>query len=266
MFLGLSGLKMGSIEAFVTMITLCMIAIVGGHSLQPRAANVAEVPALFGVCVYSFMCHHSLPSLLAPVKPKKGLCWMLAGDIFIIFVFYNFLALTGIFTFEHIKDVYTLNFEPTTGHSMVPVVPYFQYFLLIYPVLTLSSNFPIIAITLTNNLRNLMLREDSAWHMQQVVVPLLALLPPCIIALVVEDVEFLVNFTGSYAGAMIQYVIPTTLVCIARRKVDAQFGPGVINKFASPFRWKYWVHFVMVWTAFCIICVTAHITNKFVKA
>ena len=41
-----------------------------GH---PPVANIAGVPTLFGVCVYSFMCHHSLPSLLTPIRSKRGL-------------------------------------------------------------------------------------------------------------------------------------------------------------------------------------------------
>jgi len=31
-------------------------------------ADISGVPNLFGVCVYSFMCHHSLPSLITPIS------------------------------------------------------------------------------------------------------------------------------------------------------------------------------------------------------
>ena len=30
---------------------------------KPPMARIGGLPNLFGVCVYSFMCHHSLPSL-----------------------------------------------------------------------------------------------------------------------------------------------------------------------------------------------------------
>jgi len=36
-----------------------------GHTL---VADISGVPNLFGVCVYSFMCHHSLPSLITPIS------------------------------------------------------------------------------------------------------------------------------------------------------------------------------------------------------
>ena len=39
-----------------------------GH---PPAFRPAGLPTLFGVCVYSFMCHHSLPSLITPISNKS---------------------------------------------------------------------------------------------------------------------------------------------------------------------------------------------------
>ena len=39
-----------------------------GH---PPAVRPAGLPTLFGVCVYSFMCHHSLPSLITPIADKS---------------------------------------------------------------------------------------------------------------------------------------------------------------------------------------------------
>lgn len=41
-----------------------------GH---PPPADVTKLPQLFGVCVYSFMCHHSLPALITPVNEKRSI-------------------------------------------------------------------------------------------------------------------------------------------------------------------------------------------------
>ena len=80
-----------------------------GH---PAVADISGVPNLFGVCVYSFMCHHSLPSLITPIRNKSRLTAVLAGDYILILVFYAILSFTGIFTFSSIEDLYTLNFQP----------------------------------------------------------------------------------------------------------------------------------------------------------
>ncbi len=49
--------------AFFVMVTLACIRLSRGLIYQPPVSDFTGVPNLFGVCVYSFMCHHSLPSL-----------------------------------------------------------------------------------------------------------------------------------------------------------------------------------------------------------
>ncbi len=77
----------------------------------PPTANIDGLPNLFGVCVYSFMCHHSLPSLITPISQKKRLYPLILGDYVIIMCFYFLLAFTGIFAFRELNDLYTLNFQ-----------------------------------------------------------------------------------------------------------------------------------------------------------
>lgn len=276
--------------AFVSMILLCALALGQGKGQgHPAMAVPTGLPNLFGVCVYSFMCHHSLPSLVTPWREKRHLFPLLAADYTLILGFYTLLSFTGIFTFPELHDMYTLDFQPysDTGSSIIPSIPVLQYFLSLFPVFTLSTNFPIIAITLRNNLRSLFLREESSQQgsrsrsltssgssnqsstalppqsCNQVLVerfffPLLALLPPIAVALATESVEFLVGFTGSYAGAFIQYIIPVALVHRARKQVLEALGLGVENQHASPFRHGAWLIFVLVWAVACVTLVTVN--------
>lgn len=275
--------------AFISMIVLCALALGQGKGQgHPAMAVPTGLPNLFGVCVYSFMCHHSLPSLVTPWQEKRHLFPLLAADYTLILGFYTLLSFTGIFTFPELHDMYTLDFQPNsdTGNSIIPRIPVLQYFLSLFPVFTLSTNFPIIAITLRNNLRSLFLREESSQpgsrsrsstssgsstqstapppqSCNQVLVerfffPLLALLPPIAVALATESVEFLVGFTGSYAGAFIQYIIPVALVHRARKQVLEALGLGVRNQHASPFRHGAWLIFVLVWAVACVTLVTVN--------
>lgn len=41
--------------------------------------DISGTPRMFGVGIYAFMCHHSLPSLITPVKNKKNLTLLLIG-------------------------------------------------------------------------------------------------------------------------------------------------------------------------------------------
>uniref|UniRef100_A0A2R5L8M9 Putative amino acid transporter n=1 Tax=Ornithodoros turicata TaxID=34597 RepID=A0A2R5L8M9_9ACAR len=274
--------------AFSSMIILCTIALSGGKGRgQPPVADPTGLPNLFGVCVYAFMCHHSLPSLVTPMKSKRHLFALVGADYLLILGFYTLLAFTGIFTFPRLHDMYTLNFQPTDDPlgSIVPAIPFLQYFLSLFPVFTLSTSFPIIAITLRNNLKALFLREERSSSssptssvassttaapstlykiLERFLLPLLAILPPIIVAFATENVEFLVGITGSYAGAVIQYIVPVALVYCARNQVFETLGLGVRNQHASVFRHSAWLVFVLLWAVTCVTFVTVnHFLSKF---
>jgi len=97
------------------MIILAIIHIAkgNGETGKPTIANINGVPNLFGVSVYSFMCQHSLPSLVTPIKNKRSLSKLLAADYFLILLFYMLLGMTAIYCFPSgvLQDIYTLNFQ-----------------------------------------------------------------------------------------------------------------------------------------------------------
>ena len=234
---------------------------------KPAVADFTEIPSLFGVCVYSFMCHHSLPSLVTPIKNKSRIFHLFATDYLLALMFYALLSFTGIFAFQHIEDVYTLNFIPDPCEDSKTVITnsmFIKYFLVLFPVFTLSSNFPIIAVTLRNNLKTLFYKKERpfSWFVDKIFFPLLALLPPLGIALFTDRVDFLVGITGSYAGAAIQYIIPSMLVYYARKDILVINNP-MPNKQKSYFRNQFWIWIVMFWAGISLIFVTVnHIITK----
>lgn len=233
--------------------------ITEGKQGNPRTANFSGVPSLFGACVYSFMCHHSLPSLIAPIAQKNHIKILLSFDYFIIFCFYLFLAFTGAFAFSNLHDLYTLNFVPDSTQTSI-ILKGIEYFLALFPVFTLSTSFPIIAITLRNNLQTLFLDKTKlssySFFVRRIIFPLLAIIPPIVITYFTNSVTTLVGFTGSYAGNAIQYIIPILLVYYARKTCDNLLGRGIVNNFASPFKNRLWLLFVFIWSITCIIFVT----------
>lgn len=242
--------------AFIIMITLAGLRLSRGIIFRPPVSDFSGVPNLFGVCVYSFMCHHSLPSLVTPISKKRNINTLIFADYFIILLFYFLLAFTGIFAFEEINDLYTLNFQPDPEEPWYMKV--IHYFLSLFPVFTLSTNFPIIAITLRNNLQTLFLTEGRMYSCctRRVIFPLMALVPPLCLALVTNSLEFLVGITGSYAGAGIQYVVPALLAYTSRKATAKAIGVGVTNHHRSWFKSTFWVVLVNFWAIGCIVLVT----------
>ncbi|XP_043289245.1 transmembrane protein 104 homolog [Venturia canescens] len=252
--------------AFAIMIVYASrILIVEGPQGSPPAANILGIPALFGACVYSFMCHHSLPALVAPITNKATLNRSLSVDYILIAIFYLLLALTGAFAFQHLDDLYTLDFGPRGSGDCSKSTNFFmvitEYFLALFPVFTLSTSFPIIAITLRNNLESLFLDKEKVYNifLRKLLFPIVAVIPPYTIAMITKDLSILVGITGSYAGAGIQYLIPTFLVYYARKKTDRVIGLGVINKFSSPFSGNCWLGFVIVWASACMVLVSVNL-------
>ncbi|XP_017081325.1 transmembrane protein 104 homolog [Drosophila eugracilis] len=252
--------------AFTLMICISLKLLISrGAKGHPETFNVYGIPALFGACVYSFMCHHSLPSLLAPLRHKSMVSKILSIDYIIICAFYILLAMTGIFAFERIEDLYTLDFLPYD----VAYIDFWSgllicidYFLALFPIFTLSTSFPIVAITLKNNLQSLFL-DMSQYESYGVIVrlcfPLLAIIPPFCITYFTESLSSLVAFTGTYAGTGIQYIIPVFLVYFSRRTCSELLGSGVVNRFQSPFKSSAWLVFVIIWSILCVFLVTINL-------
>ncbi|XP_039595321.1 transmembrane protein 104-like [Polypterus senegalus] len=246
--------------AFTTMIILALIRIGKGKGEgHPPAAVLLGVPNLFGVCVYSFMCQHSLPSVVTPISDKRRVSALVLLDYVLILSFYSLLSFTAIFCFDSgvLKDMYTLNF---TDSCDVIGVAFLRYFLGLFPVFTISTNFPIIAVTLRNNWKTLFHRGGTyPWVVDRVVFPLITLVPPIIVAFCTHDLETLVGITGAFAGTGIQYIIPACLVYFGRKDVGLTYGDAADNKHRSPFHHVFWVWFVLVWAGSCLMFVTANI-------
>ncbi|XP_062936898.1 transmembrane protein 104 isoform X1 [Cynocephalus volans] len=246
--------------AFTIMIVLALVRIGHGQGEgHPPLADLSGVRNLFGVCVYSFMCQHSLPSLVTPVSSKRHLTRLVFLDYILILAFYSLLSFTAIFCFrgDSLMDMYTLNFARCDIVGLAAV----RFFLGLFPVFTISTNFPIIAVTLRNNWKTLFHREGGTypWVVDRIVFPTITLVPPVLVAFCTHDLESLVGITGAYAGTGIQYVVPAFLVFHCRKDTQLAFGYGTVNKHQSPFRHTFWVGFVLLWAFSCFIFVTANI-------
>jgi len=260
--------------AFIAMVTLSITRIADKSTPHgnPPVADFSTAPTVFGVSVYAFMCHHSIPSLVSPIKNKSAIAAIMATDYILIALFYLILAYTGIFAFPTVPDLYTLAFQPDEGTTPTLPVQIADYFLGLFPVFTLSTNFPIIAITLRNNLQTMVTDISIFSNMspttKKLLFPLLATIPPALVALGTENLGILVTITGAYAGAGIQYVIPCCLVFLARRrlnKLEKSLDTSLENPLASVFKHSGFVFLVLAWSAMAVGLVTSNFIIKAVK-
>ena len=97
--------------------------------------------------VFTFMCHHSIPSVIIPLADKGKTLKVVLVDYIIVLLYSSVMVFTAVINkpASQINPLYSLNFS---NHPVGMVAK----FLSLYPVFTLSSNFPLICITLRNNL------------------------------------------------------------------------------------------------------------------
>lgn len=273
--------------AFLSMIGITIKIFVKNEAKgKPRAMDILNVPKLFGICVYSFMCHHSVPSIITPIRNKKRVFTAISIDYILVLSFYVIIALTAIFAFGDIQQVYTLNFQVDKCSNMnnntnPASISGFDIFLPTFPIFTLFSSYTILALTLINNMKVLVgFTDDMRYgHIIKYSMPLIAIIPPLVIALFTEDISSIVQYVGSYSGTLIQYVFPTLLAYYSRRYVKQEcLIPYIkkrsrlewldlrminidqiyrrINPFVSFFQSQFWIYLSIIWLIICIFLVT----------
>ena len=255
------------------MVLLAIIDMAEGHRAEPLPppARLEGFPVLFGVSIYSFMCQHSLPGMITPMKTKKNVLWMIFSDFSLILLFYLLLTYTGAFRFTNLDDIYTLNFFNSSA-TRVTLRVFLGYYLALFPVFTLSTNFPIISITLRENLKSLFRellkrwRGDRDFHflISRILFPLLAIAPSILIAFATRNIEALVSVTGSFPGVGVQYIIPLTLAIAARRVIRKEFST-YDNKHSSYFSNVPVFVFVAVWTGVSFVLIVVDDALKIKK-
>ena len=251
--------------AFITMIVLGIVLIAQGADNNARAfGQIEKIPSLFGVSIYAYMCHHSLPSLVTPIKNKNGLFFMFMGDYVMAFGFYTLLCLTAVFAFAQLQSLYTTNFVDLNG-----AMHYIGICLSLLPVFTLASSFPLITITLRRNLIDIFRRfgffnkyPNMTERTQVILFTLIALIPALAFAYGKIELRILVDATGAYPGICIMLVIPAFLVRLGRRKVYARHvGPR--SHHTSFFRHAFWFWFIMVCSVCCAVLMTYNIVMRY---
>jgi len=109
--------------------------------------------------VFTFMCHHSIPSVILPLADKRKTLNVILVDYIIVLLYCSTIVFAAVINkpASEISPLYSLNFSE---HSVAVLAK----FLSLYPVFTLSSNFPLICITLRNNLMALFPLSKVCWQ------------------------------------------------------------------------------------------------------
>uniref|UniRef100_A0A0M3JRC2 Transmembrane protein 104 homolog (inferred by orthology to a C. elegans protein) n=1 Tax=Anisakis simplex TaxID=6269 RepID=A0A0M3JRC2_ANISI len=140
-----------SVLLFVTLITpLVVVGITRTKYLQLSTSFCRWTAFALMICLAVISLIRDGPEGAPPAVHFSG--FGLFGIYLCVLAFYVALSLTGVFAFGIVFDVYTLNFlhDETSEESIFYAI--LNHFLALFPVFTLSTNYPIVATTLHNNL------------------------------------------------------------------------------------------------------------------
>lgn len=206
------------------------------------------LPALFGNAAFIFMIHHSIPGLVFPLRRHKDSFRVIAWSYFIGYTLYLILCLLALLSFgsvdfRHCKNkpshrceiqgLFNTNFASYDYRWAAEM-------LLLYPLLVVSV-FPLVAITLRNNLKAFLgapsdSTVSSPGHHRtsiRLVLPgrnvlytLLAVGPPYLVAAVTRDVQVVMKYIGGYFGLALMFLVPSLINVYSRREA-ARTGLGL---------------------------------------
>ncbi|KAL3694962.1 hypothetical protein R1sor_008613 [Riccia sorocarpa] len=258
--------------SLVTIIFLAFRAALQKDQLvkQVRLTNFGALPNLFGGAVYSFMCHQSLPGIITPIANKKNIM-KLTGAVFgFIYIIYMILFIGCLLAFgADVRDPVTFNFPPQ-------VYGFIGDALFLFPVFTLSSSFPMILITLRNNLdilfqltyggsKSSQAEKGDLAKQRQIILTLISVVPPVVCAFLAQhfglSVDSLVGTSGAFAGCIVMFFIPASFVYLSRKVVKETIENSKApmkyysteNAYSSPFKGTKWVVALMGWTVVAMV-------------
>ncbi|KAF0713431.1 Aste57867_4332 [Aphanomyces stellatus] len=198
---------------------------------------------LFSTTVFSQLFQHSVPGLLAPLarKDQAKASSIFGYALLTTTLFYLALSLSCCYYFgPKISSSVNLNWASFTWgiEGTMPIWARFLSFLVVlFPALDTLSVFPLIAITLGDNL---------------VASLKVAAIPPLVIAVLVTDLSVTLQFSGIF-GIYVAFITPALLQLFSQRE-----DPRT-NIYSGPFSSENYVYAVLVFGGVSLLVATAQI-------
>eukprot|EP01017_Pseudomicrothorax_dubius_P051203 TRINITY_DN9818_c0_g1_i1.p1 TRINITY_DN9818_c0_g1~~TRINITY_DN9818_c0_g1_i1.p1 ORF type:complete len:453 (-),score=43.79 TRINITY_DN9818_c0_g1_i1:63-1421(-) len=208
------------------------------HGVTPISdlpkANIKAVPSVFSTFIFYFMMHHSLPTVVRPMKPEKEVKPVMLISYVCSMVILVWIAISGMFAFGHfgndceqgfpckINKLYNKNFLG---------IPFLGQLVNLYPVLNIAPT-PVLVIVLRNNLINLIFSDQKPESLPQslrVLMTIVSFLPSIIACYVLRyNLDSMISITGALGGTFLVFILPSLMIWKSRKLLEE-----VIGKYSS---------------------------------
>lgn len=230
---------------------LIKIGVDGGDALSMRytrigAFNWGNFGKGFGPTLLALNCQYNMPDALQPLNPKSAARKVAFAALIISGTFYLLVGLLGALAFDNINPLASLMWSSYTGcgngwdecKSMNPFGVFVQLVILIFPVVNVTSAYPMVGVTVGDNL---LLSVPKAISVQlgpvvtRNVCRLLAAAPPLVLAVVFKKLDFIFAVAGLF-GFLLGLSIPCWFQVIGSRYCKRVWGfsGAAITPFTEP--------------------------------
>ncbi|ELP87123.1 hypothetical protein EIN_496680 [Entamoeba invadens IP1] len=220
-----------------------------GMSLTQFFINIGGFGTLFSSCSVALACHQNLPDVVTPTKPKTYLRTVVISGITTATILYVIIGFSCSFTFgTNTKTPVThnwLNYSGCGGGFGVcsdgseakwyGIVV--QWIVLLSPPINLTSEYPLVCVTLASNLLQMIPKKWKVKHPKVWLYSarIAASTPPLIAAAIKGDLEVIFNFTGIF-GFFLLFIIPAVLQIYSKFIIRRKWGS---KTYTTEFSGKY---------------------------
>lgn len=183
---------------------------------------------LLPVAAYSYIFHHSVPSLEYPVRNKRSLVLLFATAITIAMILYMIVG-AGVSAYfnEHIDQSSNLNWVNYSGpygnHWLGKII---SFFVVVFPAFDVASAFPLNAYTLGNTLMTTIYGEEieshshAGSHLRTKLIYCRAIAAglPLFGALIDHNLGHITDYTG-LAAFVLAFIFPPILAYASEKKL-----------------------------------------------
>nr|CCA14379.1 conserved hypothetical protein [Albugo laibachii Nc14] len=195
----------------------------------------------FGPTLLALNCHYNMPDVLQPLYPKMFARDTAFSALLISGTFYLLLGVLGALTFDNVNPLVSLMWSNYTGCgngwapcdstqasqlalSMLGAV--LKFIILLFPVVNVISTYPMVGVTIGDNLLSCMPKSLAAPLGPKVarnVCRLLVSIPPLILAMVFKQLDFIFSIAG-ILGFLLGLTIPCWFQVIGSQYCQRVWG------------------------------------------
>lgn len=230
---------------------LIKIGVDGTDALAARytaigAFNWSNFGKGFGPTLLALNCQYNMPDALQPLNPKSAARRVAFAALIIAGSFYLLVGLLGALAFDELNPLASLMWSTYTGcgngwdtcSSTNPFGVVVQLVILIFPVVNVTSAYPMVGVTVGDNLLMSVPKTVSArlgMATTRNVCRLLAAAPPLVLAVVFKKLDFIFAVAGLF-GFLLGLSIPCWFQVIGSRYCKRVWGfsGAAITPFTEP--------------------------------